>query len=597
MNTAMLRGLEQAVAELYARTSRSEGPAQSGTVSVKAYGATGNGVTDDAAAIQRAVNAVAGTGITLWFPAATYKVGSPVVLPNGQSLSITGYGATLHSTMAPIGSQTACIFRAKPTDVVNPGTLQTAPTLGLPTIVTNQTVAPTVGHWIEPGSPGSGQISGQLFKILAVTGGSEPFTVTLDRAVTMPFSSGASSTVQEYSAIPQHIEIYGLTFTGTGDRWIEILGGLNCALVDCHGVPDLGVVVDAGFSFDVGSRGCQMIRCDINLLGAAGPVYGLLNESNESSNMIACRTKNCAGGSGFLVDGIGNALYTCEEEGGSAAGILFGQGGGLGAIACNAYGCSAVSGFVASLATDVRFDDCQSVGAAVGLLVQATASGTRCMNFRYVGNSTATVNAIQAVSDLSIDGLDVSGTTVPVNLINLTGAGVDVAIYRATIASVATSNIINAESTFTGRLTLDDVSITLAAGTNGVIVQGAGAVLVASNLRMHGGGSGSVGVDVLGANSTFRQGFGCDLSAAATPVAITGFTNRFVQVLAGAATTVVPWPDLKSTDKVQLQVQSKNAGTLEGPYGITPTPGTGFTITPQGATPALDVSTLQVFIG
>ena len=55
-------------------------------VSVKDYGATGDGVTDDSAAIQAAVNA----GVEVIFPAGTYKVGTPVVLPAGCIL--TGVG-------------------------------------------------------------------------------------------------------------------------------------------------------------------------------------------------------------------------------------------------------------------------------------------------------------------------------------------------------------------------------------------------------------------------------------------------------------------------------------------------------------------------
>jgi polygalacturonase len=44
-----------------------------GSVNVKDYGATGNGTTDDTAAIQRAIDAVAASGGTVIFPAGTYK--------------------------------------------------------------------------------------------------------------------------------------------------------------------------------------------------------------------------------------------------------------------------------------------------------------------------------------------------------------------------------------------------------------------------------------------------------------------------------------------------------------------------------------------
>lgn len=60
---------------------------------VKAFGAVGNGTTDDTAAIQAAVDAAqAAGGGTVWFPKATYKlVGSPVKLYSGSGASLVGY--------------------------------------------------------------------------------------------------------------------------------------------------------------------------------------------------------------------------------------------------------------------------------------------------------------------------------------------------------------------------------------------------------------------------------------------------------------------------------------------------------------------------
>lgn len=65
------------------------------TVSVKDFGAVGDGVTDDTAAIQAAVTAVSSGGVVL-LPAGTYLVSTINV--TGKSVVLSGYGATLNST-------------------------------------------------------------------------------------------------------------------------------------------------------------------------------------------------------------------------------------------------------------------------------------------------------------------------------------------------------------------------------------------------------------------------------------------------------------------------------------------------------------------
>lgn len=62
-----------------------------------AYGAKGDGSTDDTAAIQAALNTVA-NGVTIYFPPGTYKVSSTLVIPNPgyrpTAITLLGHGAT-----------------------------------------------------------------------------------------------------------------------------------------------------------------------------------------------------------------------------------------------------------------------------------------------------------------------------------------------------------------------------------------------------------------------------------------------------------------------------------------------------------------------
>ena len=67
-------------------------------INVKDYGATGDGVTDDAAALQAAVDACGTSGGTVLFPPGTYLLDSaPIDLPvaNTAMMCLSGYGATI----------------------------------------------------------------------------------------------------------------------------------------------------------------------------------------------------------------------------------------------------------------------------------------------------------------------------------------------------------------------------------------------------------------------------------------------------------------------------------------------------------------------
>jgi hypothetical protein len=70
-----------------------EGPANAGiNVKSPAYGALGNGVADDRAALQAAVNDAASAHTSVFLPAGTYLVSAPITIPAGEGLTILGAG-------------------------------------------------------------------------------------------------------------------------------------------------------------------------------------------------------------------------------------------------------------------------------------------------------------------------------------------------------------------------------------------------------------------------------------------------------------------------------------------------------------------------
>lgn len=67
----------------------------------EAYGATGDGATDDTAALQAAVNAAFAARTTVYLPAGVYMVSAPIVLPPGEGLTIAGSGWGTRLKLAP----------------------------------------------------------------------------------------------------------------------------------------------------------------------------------------------------------------------------------------------------------------------------------------------------------------------------------------------------------------------------------------------------------------------------------------------------------------------------------------------------------------
>jgi hypothetical protein len=106
-------------------------------VSVKDFGATGNGTTDDTAAVQAAVNAVGIAGGTVYFPAGNYLLSAITVSQNGVYLKGSG---RLGTTITP-SSQTDNVFSFSGTECQGISDMYilytTAPTTGIAIYVNN----------------------------------------------------------------------------------------------------------------------------------------------------------------------------------------------------------------------------------------------------------------------------------------------------------------------------------------------------------------------------------------------------------------------------------------------------------------------------
>lgn len=84
------------------------------------YGAVGDGVADDLAALQAAVNDAAASKTSIYIPAGTYKVSNSIMLPAGEGYSIlgSGWGTSIkladyanHSVFKMSGAETRMVIR------------------------------------------------------------------------------------------------------------------------------------------------------------------------------------------------------------------------------------------------------------------------------------------------------------------------------------------------------------------------------------------------------------------------------------------------------------------------------------------------------
>ena len=557
---------------------------------VTAFGVDPTGSVDAGAPITAALATLTAKGQAAWIPAGTYLIATPINPPNG-SIVWADSAATFKSNQAATGQNASCILYRVPTPLATPnvGTIHTPPVVGATSVVVDlATSKPVIGNWIQLGYPGAGINNAQVFKVVSVTGSSSPYTVTLDRPILYPFTSGSNATtgslVQEFSAIPQDIRWYGngCTFTGTGDLYIELLAAWKCLIADVNmntsgGHPDGG---GGGAALDAGSRECMFERLTCDLSGAlpwAGsvPPYGILLDSTENSIALECSARNCAGGASFYVDGVaGTTAQNCHDEGGSAIGFQFGDTLGLGAFDCVTIGCTASSpiGFNPRQSQSCKIDQCSARGVAQAVVIATGAIATKVSGF---DASNVTTHAMSISGDVDVEGLDALGIASVISIVEI-GGGAVVRLKDVRMQASVTANGIVTDGSFSGRCEIDGFNIELD-GASSFAIYHQGGVILASNVKTSGSGSGCTGAEVATAGATLRLENGNDFSSCTTSLAVAGgaFCNRKQTVTGSAGGQAVSWPDLKSTDVIPILIPKSAVFTG---WVSAFTPGTGFTV-------------------
>lgn len=190
-----------------------------GSVDVKIFGATGNGVTDDRVAIQAAINYAVTAGKEVYLPPGTYYVTADpsnqvgLVLPSGSTFRGAGWSTVIRF---PAAGQTVCVANAR-----SYGTQSNQDTGD-----TNIHVRDLKLDLQGTGNNGvafGGVVGGSITNVWVES--ASGYAIHLVRNNDTPSAAGRST---------EAILISGCRVTNVRDVGIELSGANNCSVVNCY---------------------------------------------------------------------------------------------------------------------------------------------------------------------------------------------------------------------------------------------------------------------------------------------------------------------------------------------------------------------------
>lgn len=529
---------------------------------------------------------------------AALAAGNPVHFAEGTHLCATvdkftpsnsrwiGYGATIRNTITFAPSMHfGSAFNGEGTQVQE-GTLSGVPTVGSRTAVVAMSAAPTVGNYLQIHYGALDYMSGENCRIVAVSGSSSPWTVTLHEPIGTLHNS--DDAVFEYSAITEHVQVEGFKFTGAGSQAVEWINGCrHIHLSDCHYD---GSTVDGGnraaFAFDGFCRHSVYERCSANMLLAAGTngYPGFYLQTTEGCVIRDCATLHA--GTAGRGDGAFQIYDTLRSGVESSFAYDSETGFALKRFEAGTLGCF-YSWIVNSgaLGCDTSFSVTDSIGSvlanisavsertkAYGISI-GTSTDTLVMHARIVGHQSGVASnpgsgKVVRVSDSSFRDSRYYGAYLLSGHTSLRG---DVIAGNA--------DTLSAVYCAAGSVTIDDcdLSTQVSGGYGTVRCSGTRHTIRNSRIAQAGtGGSsalyidagvtyidntvltGAVGV-VLTGNASLRIGPNVDLTGCTTPISQAGgFLSRQTVTLNGTNAVVCYFDDLRADpfDPIRLSLSS-----------------------------------------
>jgi len=280
-------------------------------INVTAYGATGNGSTDDTAAINNAIRALT-SGATLLFPCGTYKTTSQLTI-NVSNITIDGSGcAVIHNT----SSGTIIVIGGSGNGNPNYGpavTLSATANELATNFTTVSSLGVAAGDYVrlqqggKDSSGGSGDTGcdpsgcrGELLKVASVSGN----TVTVTTALHDTYSPSVNgATAQKVLSPLTGITVKNITFDGSGSNvyGLAIAGVADSTIsgVTARNVQGAALLNHADFNVawsNITITGAGSAQC--------GDAVWFENQGNLSVNGMSVSNENPgASGTGCLYNG------------------------------------------------------------------------------------------------------------------------------------------------------------------------------------------------------------------------------------------------------------------------------------------------------
>lgn len=262
--------------------------AKFGIISVKSYGAVGDGVTDDTTAIQNAIDAcVADGGGVVFFPYGTYYVSSELTV-SASNVKLVGFGAVVYSD---VGSAENTIYAYG--TIGDSYEIQSAISVGATTFTLTTADAANIseGDYLKVETDeayyDSSYTKGELVKVESVNTGTGVITIEGTGFILSYSVTGKTPAVKKITFI-ENISIEGIEFHGQdtddGRLGINLLAVKNARISKCNTHDfDVGIKVDN--CLDVFINNNKISECYKSGSGYGCEVEGVTQRVSFSNNM------------------------------------------------------------------------------------------------------------------------------------------------------------------------------------------------------------------------------------------------------------------------------------------------------------------------